>query len=463
MGRRLSRQESGTFFFKSVRELGTTEALEGLVKSTAPELKGLYFNPQITKEIDTIRKVFVSEELTQGFLQYFDTVQNFWKKWTLGPFPAYHFRNMIGNTWNNYLGGVSPTHMVEAGKIQLKHSRKQALTSWERKIIKRAEALGVLERGWFGTVLGTEGAPTLTKKAGKWAVKPAEAGLRVGRQIENNARLAHFIDKVRKGWSYDEAALSVKKYLFDYSELTPFEINVMRRLMPFYCWSRKNIPLQIEHILKKPGKTIAPVEKVRRGLAMGAEPERKYLPEWLQERMAFRVGKPEAGKARYFPLESWLPIADVGKLARPMQAFMELVTPAVKLPVELLMNKSFYFDKPIRRYPEERKKMLGIPLPAKAEYGLRTVRIFNELNRLLEKPKPTAFEATAIDKWVRVLTGIKLYPQRISEMKRWSKYRVDQQIFELKKGYNRARRNREWGEAQRINQTIKKLERIKFR
>ena len=45
-------------------------------------------------------------------------------------------------------------------------------------------------------------------------------------------------------------------------------------------------------------------------------------------------------------------------------------------------------------------------------------------------------------------------------MKRWAKYRIDKQIFELKKGYNRARRNKDYKEARRINQIIKKMEGI---
>lgn len=759
MGRRLSRQEGGTFFFKSVRELGSPEPMAGWVKSTAPELEGLYFNPYLAKEIDTLKKAFVGDEVTKGFLRTFDTIQNYWKKQTLGPFPAYHFRNMIGNTWNNYLAGVTdPKLYGKAASIQRRVAIKGPLTKWERKLVDRAEALGVLEQGWFGTVLGSSGTPRYYKPAvgvgrriADIGMAPAEVGLKAGRQIENNARLAHFIDKVNKGWSFDEAALSVKKYLFDYSELTPFEVNVMRRLMPFYCvsedtecltddgwkkfneigkdnkiltynletkelqwqthkgihvfdyngqlisfssqnidllctpnhrcvteelgirqavdiaeyanhcpmvgknnnydfgisgralsligwvitdghyrrngsgiciyqkkynkvveellgedysaslhpdtgttmftitgetrkelqrwfqyglwklviqlsvrqcnllrssiiladggygkkgkpeqylfiaqqgkyrdliqliwflagyncklgrrgfyerkvksakylnkivveykgkvwcpstknttaifrrngiitisgqtWSRKNIPLQIEHIIKAPGRTIAPVEKARKALAGGPEPERKYLPGWLKERYPFRVGQPEAGVTRYFPLESWLPIADLAKVGRPGQAFTELLSPAIKLPTELMMNRSFYFKQPIRRFPGQQKKMLGVSLPAKTEYALRNVRMLNELNRLFEKPRPTAFEATKIDKAVRVLTGIKLYPQRIVEMKKWAKYNIDRQIFELKKGYNRARRNRNFDEARKIKGTIYKLERIKI-
>ena len=225
-------------------------------------------------------------------------------------------------------------------------------------------------------------------------------------------------------------------------------------------WSRKNIPLQMEHIIKAPGKTAVPVAKAQRALAGGTEEERKYLPKWLKERMAMRVGKPEDGVSRYFPLESWLPIADVAKLRRPGQAMTELLSPAVKVPIELLMNKSFYFDKPIERYPGEKKKVLGVPVSAKQEHILRSVRIVNELNRLFEKPKPTAFEATKADKYLRLLTGIKTYPQKIVEMKRWARYRIDKQLFELKKAYNRARVNGDSREMKNIIKTIQTLNKI---
>jgi len=76
----------------------------------------------------------------------------------------------------------------------------------------------------------------------------------VGTGIENGFRLAHYIEKRKGGMSAEDAMLSVKKYLFDYGELTDFERKVMKRIIPFYTWSRKNIPLMIDALSREPSK-----------------------------------------------------------------------------------------------------------------------------------------------------------------------------------------------------------------
>ena len=77
----------------------------------------------------------------------------------------------------------------------------------------------------------------------------------VGNAAENQAKLAHFISKLREGLSPEDAAMSVKKYLFDYQEgLTDFEKNVMKFVAPFYSWMRFNMPLQVQSILENPGR-----------------------------------------------------------------------------------------------------------------------------------------------------------------------------------------------------------------
>ena len=52
--------------------------------------------------------------------------------------------------------------------------------------------------------------------------------------------------------SIQGAADVVDKLLFDYSDVTKFETQVMKRIFPFYTWLRKNIPLQLELLAEKP-------------------------------------------------------------------------------------------------------------------------------------------------------------------------------------------------------------------
>src|SRR3990167_10949453 len=75
-------------------------------------------------------------------------------------------------------------------------------------------------------------------------------------EVEGRLRLPLFLDRIAKGDNFDEAMKMVYKYHFDYAPeaLTPFERNVMRRLIPFYRWARGNIPLQIESLVTQPRK-----------------------------------------------------------------------------------------------------------------------------------------------------------------------------------------------------------------
>ena len=51
---------------------------------------------------------------------------------------------------------------------------------------------------------------------------------------------------------FDQAAIHVKKHLFDYDNLSKFEKEFMRRGIPFYTWTRKNLALQLQTLSTKP-------------------------------------------------------------------------------------------------------------------------------------------------------------------------------------------------------------------
>ena len=51
---------------------------------------------------------------------------------------------------------------------------------------------------------------------------------------------------------FDIASQKVKESLFDYRDVSKFERNVLKRTMPFYTWTRKNIPAQLKHLVLNP-------------------------------------------------------------------------------------------------------------------------------------------------------------------------------------------------------------------
>lgn len=68
------------------------------------------------------------------------------------------------------------------------------------------------------------------------------------------ARTNIVLAEIDKGVSLEKAIDKSKKALFDYNDLSEFEQQVMKRIIPFYTWSRKNIPYQIENLLLQPMK-----------------------------------------------------------------------------------------------------------------------------------------------------------------------------------------------------------------
>jgi hypothetical protein len=83
----------------------------------------------------------------------------------------------------------------------------------------------------------------------------------------------------------------VKGSQFDYADLSDFEIDVLKMIVPFYTWSRNNIPLQARAIMTEPGKVNAALrinDAFRDMFGEEDDPE-EPLPVYVRERMGWRV------------------------------------------------------------------------------------------------------------------------------------------------------------------------------
>jgi len=145
------------------------------------------FQPEIARHLDKMHDVIFGGEAGE-FIKKFDELQNIWKRWTLGVFPAYHFRNVVGNEWNNYLAGVGLKSRTEGYNIVLKRAwGHKELTKAESSIYKEASARGVINHGMYASdipKLGRSKMERLTQSA------IPEKGMEwVGVPLENSARL----------------------------------------------------------------------------------------------------------------------------------------------------------------------------------------------------------------------------------------------------------------------------------
>ena len=197
-----------------------------------------------------------------------------------------------------------------------------------------------------------------------------------GERLENNARLAHYITmrttdvgtiksngwlnkkKTGRGMSAEEAAQSVKRFLFDYGELTPFERDYMKTVIPFYTWMRKNIPLQFQQLYENPERYSRVPKAMNEIEGMSHEwegiPEPDYFAEMNAVRLPFTssaIPLEGDGMPAYLALD--LPYGDLNRLN--MKDMVSSMTPFLKMWAEIYPDQgySFFLDSEIEAYSDE--------------------------------------------------------------------------------------------------------------
>ena len=218
----------------------------------------------------------------------------------------------------------------------------------------------------------------------------------IGRAVENNSRLAHWLAKLGpedvgekftagdKGWNMnlDDAAASVRKYLFDYTELTDFERTRMRAFIPFYTWMRKNIPLQIESLIRDPGR-YAKVPKAMNNIESITDDWQDIQePDYYRELHAVRLPILMNSKPTY--VNPNLPFQDLNNLN--WKDLLASMTPFLKILGEWApaQGHSIFLDRPIERYPGEPSEVFP-GMRKKTEEQLKTIiPTFGKIQRAMK-------------------------------------------------------------------------------
>ncbi len=395
------------FFTGVAKKFGAlaNEASSNYVEVAAKELKGWKFHPAIAKQIDAFQQAFISDEATNALLKSFDKAQNIWKASVSSIFPSFHGRNAISNVFLNYLdigsNSLNPGRHAMASQLLYDNYQFNKLSRLAYGTGKAAEdakaqlaelmgkkvltdsfgnpyTFGELHRiiknnrvAFGNDFLGMmDIGETVTEQVGKIGMKGTEkvksalkgvnplssqfigykAGREVGNTIEQQARLVNFISNLRATGDPLLAAQRTKMFLFDYQNLSAFEKNVMRRLVPFYTFTRKNLEAQVKTLFTAPGRIGAEVHALTTigDVFLGGEgltqEEKNALPDWIKQGISF-VGKKSGAQVQIFgsfqtPFE------------QPFSAFqpsnlLSSITPILKVPLEQTSGYSFFYGKPL--------------------------------------------------------------------------------------------------------------------
>lgn len=410
---------------------------DGWSESTLKDLKGMMFPTPVTNLIDTTTSAFSKVDDVNDFVKMYDKVQNGWKGLATFVNPAFHSRNFVSNLWQGFLGGVNDSRWyVRSGAIQKAvaksnktgKSLKSIVGDKKAKVWKEFAEQGLPNTGWFGADI-----EQAILKNQNIALR---AGGAVGGAVEDNAKFAMFLQRRAQGFIPAEAAADVRKFFFDYNDLTAFEKNVMKRVFPFYTWSRKNMPLQAAMLIQHPTK-FSSIAKIKTAIesSMKGEPlDEDTLPGWLKDGYPIFFGNNKNNLSRYFRLEGFLPAVDLDNVADPLQTGLNLVSPLIKSPFELASNRDFFLDREITEFTGQKKEVLGFNISPTSAYFIKQVRPIMELDKLFDE-KLTVGERAA-----KGLFGFKLQNLDKKKSLNIKKYLQTRQEGKIKSEIDRQRK-----------------------
>lgn len=155
---------------------------------------------------------------------------------------------------------------------------------------------------------------------------------------------------------FDAVAARIRKTHPDGTDLTPTERNTMRRLFPFYSWTRKAIPLVLENMVTHPGRFLVyPKASYNFGEAMGVDlesmsdpfPEDSIFPSFITDKMTGVQWEDSNG--HYWSVDPGVVQADVLNdfFTNPIEGVGSMLNPAIKTPIEMATGTSLSTRAPI--------------------------------------------------------------------------------------------------------------------
>ncbi len=393
---------------KNVKLINTDKTVLGSL------LQGHYFEKDIVNQLrvlETSIKELMKPPSMNRIARLYDSAIHSYKAGLTIYVPAHHMRNMYGDIWLASMDGLfNPSYYKKSMRVlasrktnykdfnpdvfnvgELGDGKAVITLTYDGKpvaltadnLYRLAVSKGVLTDytviedlavGASDTTLATSVSKQIEK------ISPFKGAIhnkvtKVSEYREHYVRMAHFLyaleqKKVLKGKTLQDALESaghtasarVRKWHPDGSDYSSFERNQLRRVILFYSWIRKAIPLVLESAFTQPGRfMIYPKAMYNMAEANGINlqgmadpfPVDQLFPEWMHDQA---LG-PQMGKSgAYFGIKQGIPGPDVLEqyFSSPlgtMSTLMASVTPAIRMPWEITLAKTARTQSDIKDWP----------------------------------------------------------------------------------------------------------------
>lgn len=317
-----------TLAYDSEKSLARREASLGLMK----DLKEISGGGDIPREVaDTIRSI-----VKQNTPESWSKAANLWNRYFLNPLkrgltlphPAYVIRNVVDDAFRTFQSmgykSLNPELAIDAGHVAFGGSKEIALS---KELSVGAQQLqtdfyksGIIRNNFLRSdllktqdnIISQWKAADPAKRASMKAVIDHlfNAGQIVGTHFENFGRskaalmgLKEFVEKEgiksisdpKWAEALTYAAKKMRKPFFDYNELGPID-RALANFIPFYRFSRSNIPFQIETLIQNPQRFGVIAKSIN---AFNKDPltkqEQNALAPYLKNGIYFSLGNNGVG------------------------------------------------------------------------------------------------------------------------------------------------------------------------
>lgn len=316
----------------------------------------------------------------------FDALTSLFKRSVTGIFLPFHTRNYVSGIIQNfealgpdalnpkniaagqklaYLMGKNakiPSSTMEVGGkvMKLKDVMKPFINRFSGDTFYNNDFLDALKNG--GSLSSAEkvfSKASLKKTFGfqKGAVIPVfneqglpmKMGRAVGQFIEHQQKATAYITALGQGKNIDDALKLAEVAGFDYRALTRFESQILRRIIPFYSFTRKNIELQLKTLGENPQR----INQVLKFFQNLGEPipqdEKANLPDYLKESIGVKLPDSKDGLKQYLssfgtPIEQFAQL--FGK--NPVLRTISQMNPLIKAPIEIGIGKDSFRQRDLK-------------------------------------------------------------------------------------------------------------------
>lgn len=276
---------------------------------------------------------------------------------------AHHADEVVSNNFMEQVGGPAPAIGKEdRGYLSGVKSRTKQAGDLGGEVV--GEVLGKTIPGYTDT----RGIRGFTKFK-RW-------GFQLGNEVEWLNRISPLIAHLKKGLSMEEAIVKVKLAQVDYKALTPFEKEWFKKIIPFYTFTRRQIPFVMEQI-SDPSSGMSQMAKTMFRTKKAMEDPNDPIPDWISHGVnlplhKLGLGGSEPGMARYLTgLGGFIGGAeDVMSLISPGHGPMDTIArssarmgaranPAAQVPIEMMTGVSLFHQRPYKDMKSPTARLLG--------------------------------------------------------------------------------------------------------